>query len=57
MTMAFMAKMGAAVLIGSFIAKLPPLLVAAITAINFFLIAFAVWRKSDSHKAEKDYPS
>jgi putative Ca2+/H+ antiporter (TMEM165/GDT1 family) len=57
MTMAFMAKMGAAVLIGSLIANLPPLLVASITAINFFVIAFAVWRNADKKSAEKEYPS
>lgn len=57
MTIAFTAKMGAAVLVGRFIARLPPLLVAAITAINFFVIAFAVWRKPDKKEAEKEYPS
>src|SRR6267142_6324167 len=56
MSVGFTAKMGAAVLVGSFIAKLPPLLVTAITAINFFVIAFAVWRKPDK-EAEKEYPS
>jgi len=55
--MAFMAKMGAAVLIGSLIANLPPLLVASITAINFFVIALAVWHKADSKRSEKQYPS
>jgi Ca2+/H+ antiporter, TMEM165/GDT1 family len=57
MTMAFMAKMAAAVLVGSLIARLPPLLVAAITAVNFFLIAFFVWRKADNKESERDYPS
>ena len=57
MTMAFMAKMGVAVLVGSAIAKLPSLLVASITAINFFIIAFAIWRKADKKEAEKEYPS
>jgi putative Ca2+/H+ antiporter (TMEM165/GDT1 family) len=57
MTAAFMAKMGAAVLVGSLIAKLPPLLVASITAINFFVIAFAIWRKADRKDSEREYPS
>jgi len=39
MAAAFMAKMGVAVAVGKAISKLPPLLVAAITAINFFGIA------------------
>lgn len=57
MTTAFMVKMGAAVLVGSTIAKLPPVLVASITAINFFIIAFAIWRKTEKKEAEKEYPS
>lgn len=56
MTMAFMAKMGAAVFVGRAISRLPPLLVASITAVNFFIIAFAVWRKADTKVSEKEYP-
>lgn len=55
MTVAFMAKMGVAVVIGSAIAKLPPLLVASITTMNFFLVAFAVWRRPDKKDAEAEY--
>ena len=44
---AFMAKMGAAVLIGSAISTLPPLLVAAVTAASFLGIAYTLWRTSD----------
>ena len=47
MAAAFMAKMAVAVLVGKAISKLPPLLVAAITTINFFAIAYALWRKPD----------
>ena len=57
MTIAFMAKMAVAVLVGSFIARLPPLVVAAVTAINFFLIAYAVWRNPDKEESEEEYPS
>jgi len=45
MVIAFMAKMAVAVLVGDAISKLPPLLVAAVTAASFLGVAFAVWRK------------
>jgi putative Ca2+/H+ antiporter (TMEM165/GDT1 family) len=57
MTLAFMAKMGAAVLVGRAIATLPPLLVAAVTTVNFFVIAFALWRQGDKKEPEKQHPS
>jgi putative Ca2+/H+ antiporter (TMEM165/GDT1 family) len=47
MAIAFMAKMGVAVLVGEAISKLPRPLVATITAISFLGVAFALWRKSD----------
>src|SRR6195256_5355386 len=60
MAIAFMAKMGVAVLVGEAIAKLPRPLVATITAISFLGVAFALWRKSDrpqnsdkKHRASK----
>jgi putative Ca2+/H+ antiporter (TMEM165/GDT1 family) len=60
MAIAFMAKMGVAVLVGEAISKLPRLLVATITAISFLGVAFALWRKSDrprnsdkEHRASK----
>ncbi len=57
MIAAFMAKMGAAVILGRAIAKLPPLVVAAITAINFFAIALALWRKPDRRESNTEYPA
>ncbi len=45
MAIAFMAKMGVAVMGGNTISKLPPLLVAAITAASFLSVAFLLWRK------------
>jgi len=50
---AFMAKMGVAVLVGEAIAKLPPWLVATITAVNFIAIAIVLWRKKGPEKEEK----
>src|SRR5450432_4643570 len=56
--LAFMAKMGVAVWIGERIAKLPPLLVAGITALNFFGIAFVLWRKPDKREVKQEsYPA
>jgi putative Ca2+/H+ antiporter (TMEM165/GDT1 family) len=57
MVVAFMAKMAVAVLVGKAISTLPPLLVAAITGINFFAIAFALWRKPDKREVRKEYPA
>src|ERR1035438_3847225 len=57
MAIAFMAKMAVAVLVGKAIAQLPPLLVAAITTVNFFAIAFVLWRKPDRKESKKEYPA
>lgn len=62
MALAFSAKMGAAVLVGKAVSKLPPLLVAAITTLNFFAIAYALWRKPDKRELkerseQKEYPA
>jgi putative Ca2+/H+ antiporter (TMEM165/GDT1 family) len=45
MAAAFVLKMGVAVLVGQAISKLPPVLVAAITAASFLGVAYALWRK------------
>jgi putative Ca2+/H+ antiporter (TMEM165/GDT1 family) len=42
---AFMAKMAVAVAVGSAIGKLPPVLVACLTAASFIGIAITLWRK------------
>jgi putative Ca2+/H+ antiporter (TMEM165/GDT1 family) len=56
MALAFMLKMGVAVLVGKAISTLPPLLVASITAASFLGVAYALWRKpaegSESSKKE-----
>src|SRR5438270_3154268 len=57
MAIAFMAKMAVAVLVGKAISTLPPLLVAAITTVNFFAIAYALWRKPDRRETRKEYPA
>jgi putative Ca2+/H+ antiporter (TMEM165/GDT1 family) len=54
MAIAFMAKMGVAVLVGEAISKLPRTLVASITAISFLSIAFVLWRKPDRPGESKD---
>ena len=53
MALAFMAKMGVAVLVGDAIARLPPLLVASITAVSFLGVAFALWKKPDYPAGER----
>jgi putative Ca2+/H+ antiporter (TMEM165/GDT1 family) len=56
MAVAFMAKMGVAVIIGEAIARLPRNLVASITAISFLSIAFVLWRKPDRRSdSKKEY--
>ena len=54
MAIAFMAKMAVAVLVGRAISKLPPILVATITTVNFFGIAYALWKKPDQRDVKKD---
>jgi len=46
-SLAFMAKMAVAVAIGQAIARLPPLLVAAVTTTSFLGVAYTLWRKPD----------
>jgi putative Ca2+/H+ antiporter (TMEM165/GDT1 family) len=58
MAVAFMLKMGVAVLVGKAISTLPAWLVASITALNFFAIAFVLWRKPDKREVKpKEYPA
>lgn len=54
MAVAFMAKMGVAVLVGDAISKLPRPLVATITAISFLGVAIALWRKSERPRESKE---
>jgi putative Ca2+/H+ antiporter (TMEM165/GDT1 family) len=57
MALAFMLKMGVAVMVGKAISTLPSWLVATITAINFFAIAVVLWRKPDKREVKpKEYP-
>lgn len=44
-TMAFMVKMAAAVLVGEWISHLPKWIVATVTAVSFIGVAYTVWRK------------
>ena len=54
MAVAFMAKMGVAVIVGDAIAKLPRPLVATITAISFLGVAVALWRKPDRPRESEE---
>src|SRR4029079_16934889 len=54
MVLAFMGKMAVAVLVGRAIAKLPVWIVATVTTLNFFGIAYALWRKPDKSESPKD---
>ncbi len=56
MLIAFMAKMAVAVAVGSAIAKLPPLLVAALTSISFIGVAITLWRKPVERSATQRDP-
>ncbi len=51
MVLAFMAKMGVAVVVGEAISNLPPLLVAGITTASFVFVAYTVWRKDHTRLA------
>jgi putative Ca2+/H+ antiporter (TMEM165/GDT1 family) len=54
MAVAFMLKMAVAVAVGEAISKLPPLLVAGLTAVSFIGVALAVWRKDERRAAQKE---
>jgi putative Ca2+/H+ antiporter (TMEM165/GDT1 family) len=46
-TLAFMVKMGAAVLVGKAVSELPPFLVPGVTAAGFLWVAYTLWQKQD----------
>jgi len=56
MMMAFMVKMGVAVMVGKAISRLPPLFVAALTSVSFIGVAIALWRKPDERQEKKKKP-
>lgn len=53
MACAFMLKMGVAVAVGEAISKLPPWLVACVTAASFIGVAITVWRKDERRSVQK----
>lgn len=57
MALAFMLKMGVAVAVGDAISKLPPWLVACVTAASFIGVAIAVWRKDQWRSTHKNVPA
>jgi putative Ca2+/H+ antiporter (TMEM165/GDT1 family) len=54
LALAFSAKMALAVVAGTALSYLPPRLAAAITAINFLIIAFVLWPRKKARPAERD---
>jgi len=54
MAAAFMVKMGAAVLVGQALARLPKPLIAALTAASFIGVIFVLWRKGDDLPPEQE---
>src|ERR1700722_8943264 len=54
MAFAFTIKMGVAVAVGEAISRLPPLLVAGVTAASFIGVAITVWRKDERRAAHKE---
>jgi putative Ca2+/H+ antiporter (TMEM165/GDT1 family) len=54
MSLAFMLKMGVAVAVGEAISKLPPWLVASVTALSFIGVAITVWRKDERRASQKE---
>jgi putative Ca2+/H+ antiporter (TMEM165/GDT1 family) len=58
-TLAFMAKMAAAVILGNSIASLSLPIVSAISALSFFTIAYSLWSRPPEgsiHETSKDRP-
>lgn len=56
MACAFMLKMAVAVAVGDWISKLPPVVVACVTAASFIGVAITVWRKDERRSQMKDVP-
>jgi putative Ca2+/H+ antiporter (TMEM165/GDT1 family) len=54
MMVAFMIKMGVAVLAGEFVSRLPAWLVACITMASFIGVAITVWRKDERRATHKE---
>src|SRR6202046_2033003 len=54
MAAACMLKMGVAVAVGEAISKLPPWLVACVTAASFIGVAITVWRKDERRSQHKE---
>src|SRR5690348_1442265 len=54
MVLAFMGKMAVAVVIGRALATLPVWIVATVTTLNFFGIAYTLWRKPDKRESHKE---
>jgi putative Ca2+/H+ antiporter (TMEM165/GDT1 family) len=57
MAVAFMIKMGAAVLLGQALAQLPKPVIALLTAASFTGVMFVLWRKSDDMPPEGETKS
>lgn len=58
MAVAFIAKMGVAVMVGRAVSTLPPLLVAAVTATSFLGVAYTLWRKPVTRTgSKKEHPA
>jgi putative Ca2+/H+ antiporter (TMEM165/GDT1 family) len=53
MALAFMCKMGVAIVVGEAIAHLPRVIVASVTATSFIGVALTLWRKPDVRKPEE----
>ncbi len=56
MAFAFMLKMAVAVAVGDWISKLPPIVVACVTAASFIGVAITVWRKDERRSQMKEVP-
>ncbi len=59
-TVAFMAKMAVAVIVGEKISQLSPWLVAAVTSLSFVGVAYTVWRKpliQKEKEKKEDHPA
>jgi putative Ca2+/H+ antiporter (TMEM165/GDT1 family) len=56
MGVAFLTKMGVAVLFVKVFSMFSPLFIAGITTLNFFAVAYTLWRKPDRREPEKEPP-
>jgi putative Ca2+/H+ antiporter (TMEM165/GDT1 family) len=54
-TLAFVVKMGAAVLVGEAVSRIPPIFLAGVTTVSFLWVAHVLWKKPYGSEAARGH--